>query len=188
MGMRRFTFFLIPLMIALTGYSGWAQDTAKSPKPVAEKIFSGDFEAVWGKVIEVLTEKGLSEHPHGKMSADKDSGKITTPVFRYFKIFSAKPVKEVDYRDSYTITVSRTDTAPSDAPAVSARGKGKFTKVVVLRKFEIFDNEKKQWLDGNPAQENVGYTEEALLNAISAGAGEEGGKSNLNITPPLSPK
>lgn len=90
-----------------------AQD---APKPAAkgpsERVYALPFDQVWDKVVEVLTEKGLSEHPHGKMSADKESGKITTPVFRYFKIFSAKPVvKELDFRDTYTITVSEAASA-----------------------------------------------------------------------------
>jgi hypothetical protein len=84
-----------------------AQDAAKpASKGPFEKVYSLPYDQVWDKIVEVLTEKGLSEHPHGKMTANKDAGKITTPTFRYFKIFSAKPVKESHYRDTYTITIT----------------------------------------------------------------------------------
>lgn len=96
--------FLIPLFVQAVP----AQDAAKpAPTGPPERVYSLSYDQVWDKVVEVLTEKGLSEHPHGKMSANKDAGNITTPTFRYFKIFSAKPVvKEMDFRDTYTITVS----------------------------------------------------------------------------------
>lgn len=80
-----------------------AQDAAKGP---AEKVYSLSYDQVWDKIVETLTEKGLSDHPDGKMAANKDTGKITTPTFRYFKIFSAKPVVESHYRDTYTITIT----------------------------------------------------------------------------------
>lgn len=90
-----------------------AQGAAKpAPKGPSERVYALPYDQVWDKVVEVLTEKGLSEHPHGKMSANKDTGKITTPTFRYFKIYSAKPVvKEMDFRDSYTISVSEAASA-----------------------------------------------------------------------------
>jgi beta-lactam-binding protein with PASTA domain len=201
MGTQGLKVLFFTLVVILMARAVQAQEAPKTKSP-AEKIYPGEFEAAWDKAIEVLTEKGLSDHPHGKMSADKDSGKITTPVFRYFKILSAKPVKEIDYRDSYTITVSRTDTGPSspppaagkpengaEAPKAAPKGKGRFVKIQVQRKFELYDENKKQWVDGNPAQENVGYTEEALLNAIAgdSAAAAEGAKPNLNATPPLNP-
>lgn len=97
-----FIFLATPLLIQTVH----AQDAAKpAPAGPPERTYPLPYDQVWDKVVEVLTEKGLSDHPHGKMSADKDNGKITTPTFRYFKIFSAKPVKESDYRDSYTIMV-----------------------------------------------------------------------------------
>lgn len=98
-----FLFLVHPLFIQAVH----AQDAAKpAPKGPAEKTYSLPYDQVWDKVVEVLTEKGLSDHPHGKMSANKDTGKITTPTFRYFKIFSAKPVKESHYRDTYTVTIT----------------------------------------------------------------------------------
>ncbi|HEY5600004.1 MAG TPA: hypothetical protein VIK48_04875, partial [Candidatus Manganitrophaceae bacterium] len=108
--------------------------------------------------------KGLAVHPHGKMVLDKEAGKITTPTFRYFKIYSAKPVKEIDYRDTYTILVSKA--APSAGAEASEKGKGKMVKIQIQRKFEVYDDAKKSWVDGDPGAEKVGITEEALLNAL----------------------
>lgn len=115
---------VVSLMLPQTGR---AQNAPKAP-PMgpAEKSFPLDFDPVWDKVVEVLTEKGLSEHPHGKMTASKDSGKITTPAFRYFKIFSAKPVVENHYRDSYIITVSQ-EAAVKEREAKAKEGEAKFS-------------------------------------------------------------
>jgi hypothetical protein len=111
------------LMVTQTGH---AQDAAKPvPKGPAEKTFPLDFDPVWDKVLEVLTEKGLSEHPHGKMTVSKDTGKVTTPTFRYFKIFSAKPVVENHYRDNYIVTVSQ-EAAVKEKAAKSKSDEAKF--------------------------------------------------------------
>lgn len=182
---------------------------AQAPKGPVEKIYPLPYEQVWDKLVEVLTEKGLSEHPHGKMSADKDSGKITTPTFRYFKIFSAKPVvKEIDYRDTYTITVleesaakareakakaeeakakaeeaktltgAEAKEAEAEAKTISeaARkaeqeakalaGKPKVVKVQIQRKFEVHDDTKRAWVDGDPNVEKLGISEEVLFSAL----------------------
>ncbi|MGB3941896.1 MAG: hypothetical protein WBK96_10435 [Candidatus Manganitrophaceae bacterium] len=91
-------FFLTPTL--------YAQEAAKqSPKGPPERVYPMEYDRVWDKVVEALTEKGLADHPHGKMSADKTNGKIITPTFRYFKIASAKPVNEKHYRDTYTVNV-----------------------------------------------------------------------------------
>lgn len=97
-----FLFLIYTLPVQNVHAQSAPQPAVKGP---FEKSYSLPYDQVWDKVVEVLTEKGLSDHPHGKMSANKDTGKITTPSFRYFKIFSAKPVKESHYRDTYTITV-----------------------------------------------------------------------------------
>ncbi len=97
-----FLFLVYPLSIQFVHAQDAPKPAAKGP---SEKTYSQPYDQIWDKLVEVLTEKGLSDHPHGKMSADKNTGKITTPSFRYFKIFSAKPVKESHYRDTYTITV-----------------------------------------------------------------------------------
>ena len=127
-----FLFFILAssLMPAQTGRAQEAPKPAEAakapPKGPAEKTFSLDFDPVWDRVVEVLTEKGLSEHPHGKMTASKETGKITTPSFRYFKIFSAKPVVENHYRDTYTIIVSQ-ETAVKEKAAKSKEGEAKFS-------------------------------------------------------------
>lgn len=221
-----------------------------APKGPTEKTYSEEFDRVWDNVVEVVTEKGLSEHPHGKMSASKDAGKITTPVFRYFKISSAKPVQEKDYRDSYTITVASEaktkeaaakakadeaeaklaeakgkteeangksgdeaktlleeakqaeseakklgeESAKSAEEAKAAAAKPKAVTVKIQRKFEMYDNVKKAWVETEPTIEKVGFTEEALLNAVDAkmaaappaGAKPAAGAGpNLNLTPPI---
>ena len=102
-------------------------ETAKPvPKGPAEKVYPLDFDPVWDRVLEVMTEKGLSEHPHGKMVVSKETGKVTTPSFRYFKIFSAKPVVENHYRDTYTITVSQ-EAVVKEKAAKSKADEAKFS-------------------------------------------------------------
>jgi hypothetical protein len=103
-----------------------AEPAKAVPKGPAEKTFPLDFDPVWNKTVEALTEKGLSEHPHGKMTANKETGKITTPSFRYFKIFSAKPVIENHYRDTYTITISQ-EAAVKEKAAKAKEGEAKFS-------------------------------------------------------------
>jgi hypothetical protein len=129
-----FTFLFFIMAASLTPLqTSHAQEAAKPaeppkavPKGPAEKTFPLDFDPVWNKVVEVLTEKGLSEHPHGKMNASKETGKITTPSFRYFKIFSAKPVVENHYRDTYTITISQ-EAAVKEKAAKAKDGEAKFS-------------------------------------------------------------
>jgi len=76
--------------------------------PTLEKIFTEDYDRIWDATIAVMTEKGLAVHPHGKMKAKKKKGSIKTKIFRYFKIFSAKPpVVELDFRDSYKLKIKR---------------------------------------------------------------------------------
>jgi hypothetical protein len=122
-----FLFFILTTSLVFT-QTGHAQQAPKPAVPTgpAEKTFPLDFDPVWDRVVEVLTEKGLSEHPHGKMTASKDTGKITTPSFRYFKIFSAKPVVENHYRDTYTITVSQ-EAAVKEKAAKSKEGEAQFS-------------------------------------------------------------
>jgi len=122
-----FSFFLMASVeIFLPGRSFSQGTAAPAPKGPTEKTFPADFDRVWGAVVMVLTEKGLSEHPHGKMSANMDGGKITTPIFRYFRISSARPVQEKDYRDSYSISVSsELKTKESEAKAKMAEANSK---------------------------------------------------------------
>ena len=118
--------FLVLAAGLIVTQTGYAQDAVKAaPKGPAEKTFPLDFDPVWNTAVEVLTEKGLSEHPHGKMTVSKETGKITTPTFRYFKIFSAKPVVENHYRDNYIITISQ-EAAVKEKAAKSKADEAKF--------------------------------------------------------------
>lgn len=179
-----FLFFILAMSLFPSRSSAQPPEQA-APKPApkrTEATYSADFDHVWDNVIAVLMELGLSEHPHGKMSINKESGKITTPVFRYFKISSAKPVQEKDYQDSYIITVDGEQKTKTKKKKVNA---AKPVKVQIQRKFEIYDNTKKGWAQVDPATENVGLTEAALFNALDskmATAASEG--SNPNAAPP----
>jgi hypothetical protein len=177
-------FYLFFLFLILATPLLPARGSAQPPERT-EATYRADFDLVWDNVVETLIEMGLSEHPHGKMSVNRKSGKITTPVFRYFKIASAKPVQEKDYQDSYTITV--------ETKRKWNKGNTKKVKVKIQRKFEIYDNVKKGWTEADPTAEKVGFTEEALLDALdskmattaSAGADRDAIPPNLIQTPPL---
>jgi hypothetical protein len=184
--MRSMTFASVFLMTLLAAPALRAQEAPKPAPPQHPlKVYPDDYDKVWGDVVAVLTEKGLADHPHGKMQANKETGKITTPTFRYFRIFSASPVKEIDYRDTYTILVGKADAVPAPekqaAPKEGAKegaaeapkpappaGKSSGVKVEIQRKFEIYDTEKKAWVDADPHKEEVGITAEALFQALDS--------------------
>lgn len=95
--------------------------------PTLEKVFTEDYDRVWDAMVAVLTEKGLAVHPHGKMKAKKKSGRIKTQVYRYFKIFSAKPpLVELQFRDSYKLRIQKVevDLPPPKAEAAPASKPG----------------------------------------------------------------
>jgi hypothetical protein len=181
----------LALCALLMSSNGWAQTASKeSPKPVQvaplapspnEKIFKGSLETVLDQMVEVLKEKGLYDHPHGKATINKEKGEIKTPTYRYFRILSARfPPNELDFRDSYVITISDLSAkaapaakdkgaAPSDKPAEKTANKASGIKVVVARKFEEYDQEKKKWADGDTGlEQQVGITAESLLDALAA--------------------
>jgi hypothetical protein len=191
-GGRFFPF--LALCALLLSSSGWAQTASKeTPKPIQtpplapspnERVFEGSLGPVFDQMVEVLKEKGLYDHPHGKATIKKEKGEIKTPTYRYFKIFSARfPPKELDFRDSYVITVS--DGSAPAAPAATKKGaapaekspgkpaaKASGIKVVVERKFEEYDQEKKKWANGDPGMaQQVGITAESLLDALAAKLG-----------------
>jgi len=73
-----------------------------------ERLFTEEYSRVFDAAVAVLTEKGFGTHPHNphkKMKHKKEKGRIKTPEWRYFKIWSAKPVVEKQYKDSYKIKV-----------------------------------------------------------------------------------
>ncbi len=160
--------FLLIVLLLLCFVTYGKSPAEEAPKPaepqpaprVVERSYPEDFETVWNKLEDVLKEKGLFEHLYGKAVLDKEKGTITTPTFRYFKIWAANsPVVERDYRDTYTITVIKTQEG------------GKAVKVKVQRKFETFDPNAKPtpgWGEADPANEpaKVGISGEDLLNAL----------------------
>lgn len=96
------------------------EEAAPAPPPAPvfpERSYNIPFDTLWDKIIEMLKEKGLYNHPHGKAKEEKEDGKITTPTFRYFKIAQAsKPVIELDYRDQYIISVIRPPEPKKEEP------------------------------------------------------------------------
>ncbi len=74
-----------------------------------ERLFTEEYSRVFDAAVAVLTEKGFATHPHKKMKLKKEKGRIKTPEWRYFKIWSAKPVVEKQYKDSYKIKVKEID-------------------------------------------------------------------------------
>ena len=168
--MKKARWLLILLLATLLDLSGltpagWGQEAPKpppapevlppsvaSPTQMEHAFPELQYPAVFDQVLSVLQDKGLYDHPHGKAAVDKEKGKITTPTYRYFRIVSARfPPKESDYRDTYDIGVSQ-------APV----------KVVIHRKFEIYDPEKKTWVEGDPSKEGVGISPEELMKALEA--------------------
>ncbi len=94
-----------------------------------ERLFTEEYSRVFDAAIAVLTEKGFATHPHKKMKFKKEKGRIKTPEWRYFKIWSAKPVIEKHYRDSYKIKVkeievevpqAKTEKETAEVPATDA--------------------------------------------------------------------
>lgn len=103
-----------PLTICRWIKTSWVCEEAKEglkkakALPTVEKIFTEDYDRVWDAMVAVMKEKGLADHPHGKMKTKKKSGRIKTPIFRYFKIFSAEPpVVELQFRDSYKLRIKK---------------------------------------------------------------------------------
>lgn len=120
-------FIQLAILFLLFFYAGAiAQDQPKKeeaapappPAPVfPQKDYDIPYDILWDKIIEMLKEKGLYIHAHGKASEDKENGKITTQTFRYFSIIQAfKPVIELDYRDQYIITVIKPPEPKKEEP------------------------------------------------------------------------
>ncbi len=107
---KLFVSLVIIAAIFTANSSLFAADAPKSTaKLKIEKLFPSDvgLKTLFDATVAVLTEKGLAVHPlknmKAKLKEKKGKGKIKTPVYRYFKIFSAKPVVENHYRDSYVL-------------------------------------------------------------------------------------
>jgi len=144
----------ITVLYLLAGTLGWAEEAQKAPEKsapppvsVPEETFSGKLDTVWENLVEVL--KG---YDFPVANSDKSAGTLNTITRRYFKILSAKfPPVEHDYRDSYAIKV---------IPAESS------TKVQIQRKFETYDSNTKNWVEGDPAKERAGLAVESIFEAL----------------------
>ena len=141
-------------LLLLSG-QGFAEEvTPKPPEkaspsipPVPEETFTGGLDNVWEGLLDLF--KGYDFHVS---SSDKSTGTISTTTKRYFKILSAKfPPVEHDYRDTYTIKV---------IPVESS------TKVQIQRKFELYDNQSKNWVEGDPYKEKAGISVEMLFETL----------------------
>lgn len=86
-----------------------------------ERLFTEEYSRVFDATVAVITEKGFAVHPHKKMKIKKEKGRIKTPEWRYFKIWSAaNPVIEKQYKDSYKIKVKEIEI---EVPKTAAKKK-----------------------------------------------------------------
>lgn len=169
--------------------------TTQNVSAAKKKRFSESYDKVWDATMAVVVEKGLSKHPHGKAKGKKKKGKISTPTYRYFKISSARPVVETQFRDSYILKIKKVE-IPKPQPVVPDAPKEEknpaadvtlkpgdsvadptkppvvetITKVElsIKRKFEVWNNENRAWEKANPKDHGVGYSEAYLMKAIEA--------------------
>jgi hypothetical protein len=149
------SFLIAIISLVITVGQGLAQEAsskstekALAPIPsVPEETFSGSLDTVWETLLDVLKGYDLPI-----ASSDKSTGTITTATKRYFKILSAKfPPIQHDYRDTYTLKV---------IPAESS------TKVQIQRKFEMYDNQSKNWVEGDSGKEKAGINVESLFETL----------------------
>lgn len=189
---RKLTSLLLVLVILGLNAVVFAEE-AKEPEKFPEKIFNEEYGRVFDATLAIVTEKGFSVHPHKNMSSDKEKGRIKTSEWRYFKIWSAKPVVEKQYKDSYKIDVTKVEIETpqttgakkeGEAPAAPAAVPGEKgaegvpaaapapvptitkVKVSIRRDFLVHNDETRAWDKGDPAKEKAGYSEEDLFKAI----------------------
>ncbi|MFQ5587881.1 MAG: hypothetical protein ACE5F7_03485 [Nitrospiria bacterium] len=126
-------FFVSLLLLSLTLTTHATVFAAEAPKlKKGEKLFDQEYDRVWDATISVIKERGFSAHPHKKWKIKKAKGRIKTPEWRYFKIWSAKPVIEKQYKDSYKIRLKKIEIevpqpegAKADTAAPAADGTAK---------------------------------------------------------------
>jgi hypothetical protein len=141
-------------LLLLSGHGLAEEATSKPPEkaspptpPIPEETFASSLDTVWEGLLDLF--KGYDFPVSG---SDKSTGTISTATKRYFKILSAKfPPVEHDYRDTYTVKV---------IPAESS------TKVQIQRKFELYDNQSKNWVEGDPLKEKAGISVETLFETL----------------------
>ncbi len=151
---KAYLIFWISVTFLFTGVLSGAQETSKATDKAAppvvtvpEETFSGNLDAVWENLVEVL--KGY-DFPIA--NSDKSAGTLNTVTRRYFKILSAKfPPVQQDYRDSYAIKVIAVESS---------------TKVQIQRKFETYDHHTQNWVEGDHAKEKAGITVESIFEAL----------------------
>ncbi len=209
---RKLFVFLFLISVVFTTHSAAFSAEAMPKLKKGEQLFDADYDRVWDATTAVITEKGFSNHPHKKWKIKKEKGRIKTPEWRYFKIWSAQPVIEKQYKDSYKIKVKALEIeVPQPATekkeeAAAKPGEGAEAaiaeatpplvptitkvKVSIKRKFLVHNDATRKWDKGNPDKEKAGYSVEVLLRAIEEKLKDQkptmdASKAvNLNIAPP----
>ncbi len=104
-------FFVSSFLLALVFMTQSVVFAAEAPIKLkkGEKLFDQDYDKVWDATVAVIQEIGFSDHPHKKWKTKKEKGRIKTPEWRYFKIWSADPVIDKHYKDSYKIKIKKID-------------------------------------------------------------------------------
>lgn len=102
---RKFFVFLFMIIIVITTPSAGFSAEGMPELKKGERLFDASYDQVWDATLAVITENGFSVHPHKKWKHKKKKGRIKTPEWRYFKIWSAQPVISKQYKDSYKIKV-----------------------------------------------------------------------------------
>lgn len=93
-----------------------------------ERLFTEEYSRVFDATVAVITEKGFAVHPHKNMKVKKEKGRIKTPEWRYFKIWSVKPLIEKHYKDSYKIKVKEIEIEVPQAVAKKKEGEAPATE------------------------------------------------------------
>ncbi len=104
---RKFSVFLFLVLVTLTTRAVTFAAGDATVLKEGEQLFSEDYDRVWDATITTITEMGFATHPHKKMKHKKKKGRIKTPEWRYFKIWSAQPVISKQYKDSYKIQLKK---------------------------------------------------------------------------------
>ena len=102
---RKLFVFLFMITVVMTTHSAAFSAEGMPKLKKGEQLFDANYDRVWDATLAVITENGFSVHPHKKWKLKKKKGRIKTPEWRYFKIWSAQPVVSKQYKDSYKIKV-----------------------------------------------------------------------------------
>jgi len=153
--MRGYPAWLLMIWVVVAPSLAAAQEAkpAPEPPPPPSQTYSAGYDLVWEKLLTTLKSFDVL----AVASSDKESGKITTVPYRYFKIFSAKfpPVQE-DYRDTYEL--------------LAEKRPEKGTQVQIKRKFEFYDRTRPpngEWVQRESAPAKIGITPEEIFAALA---------------------